>query len=111
VDRSAFLKLSEKQRKDFISSLTDDEAQLLLYVRQLGPVCHAVMEKLLMTAFKTEDSRLSARLFETVAPYLLRKQPIGIDGGEGKPIQIEDVRESLEKKLSRLTAVSDAQAN
>jgi len=91
---------------------TDPKAKLSHYeVRQLGPVCHAVMESLLMTAHKTKDMRLKISLFRECAPYLLRKQPIGIDGGEGKPLQVEAVRISLEKKLSRLTAVSDVQSN
>jgi len=77
----------------------------------LRPKAERVMQRLLNSAAQTADLRLSAKLFEAVAPYILRKQPIGIDGGEGKPIQIDDMRSSIQAKLAKLGTIPAGSEN
>lgn len=44
-------------------------------IRRLGPMAHVVMRRLLMSAQQTRDPKVAARLFDSVAPYLLSRAP------------------------------------
>jgi hypothetical protein len=80
-------RVSPRRSKDVLSQAE---------IRRLGPMAHVVMRRILNSALRTKDMKLAARMFDSVAPFLLRRQPIELEHSGDVNVHIDYSRLSLD---------------
>ena len=71
-------------------------------IRRLGPMAHVVMRLILNSALRTSDMKLAARLFDSVAPYLLKRQPLELEHSGDVTFRHIDYSRLSDDELARI---------